>query len=280
MMRDKERVDVLLVRQGLFDSREKAQRAVMAGMVYHDEQRVDKPGSKVDRALKFTIKGNPLPYVGRGGLKLEKALDVFHLNLNGLLMLDIGASTGGFTDCALQNGAAKVYALDVGFNQLAWKLRSDPRVIVMEKTNFRYCRLDDFQAGPPDFASIDVSFISLKKILPTLIGILKDKGEVVCLIKPQFEAGRDEVGKKGIVHDPKTHLAVINDILEFALGCGYTLLDLDFSPITGGDGNIEFLAHLRSEKDQAQNLLQVMPDDVVRLAHTNFKQKKIRNKPK
>lgn len=270
-MKDRERVDVLLVKQGLFDSREKAQRAVMAGMVYHDDQRVDKPGSKVDSTLEFTIKGNLLPYVGRGGLKLEKALKVFDLDLSGLLMLDIGASTGGFTDCALQNGARKVYALDVGYNQLAWKLRSDPRVVVMEKTNFRYCTLDDFQEGQPDFASIDVSFISLKKILPALVDILKNEGEVVALIKPQFEAGRDEVGKKGIVHDPKVHLAVVQDILQFAISCGFSILDLNFSPITGGDGNIEFLAYFRSDKNHAENLMKITPEDVVRQAHQNFR---------
>lgn len=270
-MKDRERVDVLLVKQGLFDSREKAQRAVMAGMVYHDDQRVDKPGSKVDSTLEFTIKGNLLPYVGRGGLKLEKALKVFDLDLSGLLMLDIGASTGGFTDCALQNGARKVYALDVGYNQLAWKLRSDPRVVVMEKTNFRYCTLDDFQEGQPDFASIDVSFISLKKILPPLVDILKNEGEVVALIKPQFEAGRDEVGKKGIVHDPKVHLAVVQDILQFAISCGFSILDLNFSPITGGDGNIEFLAYFRSDKNHAENLMKITPEDVVRQAHQNFR---------
>ncbi|MDF2911523.1 MAG: TlyA family rRNA (cytidine-2-O)-methyltransferase [Sporolactobacillus laevolacticus] len=270
-MKDRERVDVLLVKQGLFDSREKAQRAVMAGMVYHDDQRVDKPGSKVDSTLEFTIKGNLLPYVGRGGLKLEKALKVFDLDLSGLLMLDIGASTGGFTDCALQNGARKVYALDVGYNQLVWKLRSDPRVVVMEKTNFRYCTLDDFQEGQPDFASIDVSFISLKKILPPLVDILKNEGEVVALIKPQFEAGRDEVGKKGIVHDPKVHLAVVQDILQFAISCGFSILDLNFSPITGGDGNIEFLAYFRSDKNHAENLMKITPEDVVRQAHQNFR---------
>lgn len=272
-MKDRERIDVLLVKKGLFESREKAQRAVMAGMVYHGDLRIDKPGSKVDSTLELNIKGNPLPYVGRGGLKLEKALKVFDLDLNGVLMLDIGASTGGFTDCALQNGAKKVYALDVGYNQLAWKLRSDPRVIVMEKTNFRYCTPENFQEGLPEFASIDVSFISLKKILPPLIDILKHNGEVVALIKPQFEAGRDEVGKKGIVHDPKVHLSVVNEILQFALDCGFSLLDLSYSPITGGDGNIEFLAHLRSNKGQAVNLLQESPEEVVRLAHQNFNHK-------
>ncbi|MCO7176604.1 TlyA family RNA methyltransferase [Sporolactobacillus kofuensis] len=272
-MKDRERVDVLLVKKGLFDSREKAQRAVMAGMVYHGDQRVDKPGSKVESTLEFNIKGNLLPYVGRGGLKLEKALKVFQLDLTEVLMLDIGASTGGFTDCALQNGARKVYALDVGYNQLAWKLRSDPRVVVMEKTNFRYCTLSDFKEGRPEFSSIDVSFISLKKILPALATILQENGEVVALIKPQFEAGREEVGKKGIVHDPKVHLSVIQDLLQFALSCGFSILHLDYSPITGGDGNIEFLTHLRLDGDHAENLLETTPEEVVRTAHNNFKKK-------
>ncbi|MCL1632577.1 TlyA family RNA methyltransferase [Sporolactobacillus sp. CPB3-1] len=272
-MKDKERVDVLLVRKGLFESREKAQRAVMAGLVYHDEQRIDKPGSKVESSIDLHIKGNPLPYVGRGGLKLEKAIKVFHLNLKDIVALDIGASTGGFTDCALQNGAAKVYALDVGYNQLAWKLRSDPRVIVMEKTNFRYCRPEHFLEGIPEFASIDVSFISLKKILPPLIGILKRHSEAVALIKPQFEAGRDQVGKKGIVHDAKVHLTVIDDILRFALTCGFSLLDLSYSPITGGDGNIEFLLHMRSDQSQAKNLLQNQPAEIVKEAHQHFNRK-------
>lgn len=266
-MKDKERVDVLLVRNGLFESREKAQRAVMEGIIYIGDQRVDKPGSKLDSAAKLQVKGHTLQYVGRGGLKLEKALKVFPIDVRGKLMLDIGASTGGFTDCALQNGASKVYALDVGYNQLAWKLRSDPRVIVMEKTNFRYAEPADFQQGIPDFATIDVSFISLKKILPPLIKILIPGSYVVALIKPQFEAGRDEIGKKGIVRDPKIHNQVLNHILHLAIDLGFSLCGLDFSPITGGDGNIEFLALLKTDNKKNDEGISDQIESVVARAH-------------
>lgn len=266
-MKDKERVDVLLVRDGLFESREKAQRAVMAGVVYMGDQRVDKPGSKIDSGAHLSVKGHTLPYVGRGGLKLEKALKVFPIDVSGRLMLDIGASTGGFTDCALQNGAEKVYALDVGYNQLAWKLRNDPRVIVMEKTNFRYCTEDNFQDGKPDFATIDVSFISLKKILPVLLNIIVPGSDIVALIKPQFEAGRNEVGKKGIVRDPGVHRLVLQDILGFARETGFRLCGLDFSPITGGDGNIEFLAWLKAESGRVETEAAKTVETVVARAH-------------
>lgn len=272
-MKDKERVDVLLVRNGLFDSREKAQRAVMAGMVYLDDRRVDKPGSKLESTVRLEVRGRTLPYVGRGGLKLEKALAVFPVDVRGRLMLDIGASTGGFTDCALQNGAARVYALDVGYNQLAWKLRSDPRVIVMEKTNFRYCTPDDFKQGRPDFATTDVSFISLKKILPPLTDIIVPGGSAVVLIKPQFEAGRDEVGKNGIIRDPRVHLEVLENILGFALETGFSLCGLDYSPITGGDGNIEFLAWLRADGAASENKLAERAEDVVLRAHQELDKK-------
>ncbi|RYL92357.1 TlyA family RNA methyltransferase [Sporolactobacillus sp. THM7-4] len=271
-MKEKERVDVLLVRQGLFDSREKAQRAVMAGMIYIENQRVDKPGSKIDAGTVLNVRGEVMPYVGRGGLKLEKALKVFDIDVTGKLMLDIGASTGGFTDCALQNGVKKVYALDVGYNQLAWKLRKDERVVVMEKTNFRYCTPEDFDQGKPNFATIDVSFISLKKILPPLKEILVSGSEIVALIKPQFEAGRTEVGKKGVVHNPEVHIKVLREILNFANVTGFTILGLDYSPITGGDGNIEFLAHLRSGPDTAGNLLNAQIVQVVEQAHRTFRQ--------
>jgi hemolysin TlyA family protein len=272
-MKDKERVDVLLVKDGLFESREKAQRAVMAGMVYLDDRRVDKPGSKLDSTVHLEVRGQTLPYVGRGGLKLEKALKVFPVDVAGKLMLDIGASTGGFTDCALQNGAGKVYALDVGYNQLAWKLRSDPRVVVMEKTNFRYCKPDDFQQGRPDFATTDVSFISLKKILPPLMRIIEPGSSAVVLVKPQFEAGRDEVGKKGIIRDPQVHLEVLQNILEFALDTGFSLCGLDYSPITGGDGNIEFLAWFQADGAGSKNILTEAPEDVVLRAHRELDKK-------
>jgi len=252
----KERVDVLLVGKGLFDSREKARRAIMAGLVFSGEVRIDKPGTKIPVETDLRVKGKVLPYVGRGGLKLEKALKVFPFTVADKIMLDIGASTGGFTDCALQNGAKLVYALDVGYNQLAWKLRQDERVVVMERTNFRYSGPDDFTKGLPEVASIDVSFISLKLILPVLYKILIPGGDVVVLIKPQFEAGRDEVGKKGIVRDPTTHKKVLDDLLPFFNEVGFDIMALDYSPITGGDGNIEFLAMLhRAENGKGENKL-------------------------
>ncbi|MBW1605639.1 TlyA family RNA methyltransferase [Lactobacillus sp. Sy-1] len=244
---EKQRVDILLVAQGLFDSREKAKRAIMAGEVLgKNEERLDKPGERIPVDTKLHLKGKALPYVSRGGLKLEKALRVFKIDVSGLKVLDIGSSTGGFTDVMLQSGASQSYALDVGSNQLVWKLRNDPRVIVMEHTNFRYSKLADFAAGQPEFASIDVSFISLHLILPPLKQIIKLNGEVVALVKPQFEAGRENVGKHGIVRDHQVHVDVLNDIVQFSVASGYSVLGLDFSPIKGGEGNIEFLIHLRS----------------------------------
>jgi 23S rRNA (cytidine1920-2'-O)/16S rRNA (cytidine1409-2'-O)-methyltransferase len=236
----KERVDVLLVNRGLSETREKAKRSIMAGLVYSGTNRLDKPGEKIEIDAPLSVKGDLIPYVGRGGLKLEKALKVFAFDVKDKIGMDIGASTGGFTDCALQNGAKFVYAIDVGYNQLAWKLRNDPRVAVMERTNFRYVTEDQLVHGTPDFATIDVSFISLRIILPVLAQLMK-KGEVIALIKPQFEAGREEVGKKGVIKDPKVHLRVIAEIVEFAKKTGINPVDLSYSPITGGDGNIEFL---------------------------------------
>ncbi|WP_442594790.1 TlyA family RNA methyltransferase [Neobacillus sp. D3-1R] len=272
----KERIDVLLVERGLVETREKAKRAVMAGLVYTNEQRLDKPGEKVSSDIPLTVKGNVLPYVSRGGLKLEKALKVFNLTIKGKKMIDIGASTGGFTDCALQNGAEMSYALDVGYNQLAWKLRQDDRVIVMERTNFRYVTPADLTMGLPEFASIDVSFISLKLIFPVLRTLLIPNSDVVALIKPQFEAGRDQVGKKGIVRDPDVHLAVIEKVIKHCLEEGYNVQDLSFSPITGGDGNIEFLIHLKwtGHPQEGLNNLKIEPKEVVEKAHLEFKSKK------
>ena len=272
-MKNKERVDVLLVKQGLFDSREQAKRAVMAGEILgKNEERLDKPGAKISPDVKLHFKGTKMHYVSRGGLKLEKALRVFHLSIKGKTVLDIGSSTGGFTDVALQKGALKSYALDVGTNQLAWKLRTDPRVIVMENTNFRYSKPEDFTEGQPDFSTIDVSFISLELILPNLHTILAPGGDVVALIKPQFEAGREKVGKHGIVRDPKTHLEVLDKIISFAAGHGYDVKELDFSPITGGEGNIEFLVHLRSvDQDEGQIKDAVNPEYVVKQARATLK---------
>lgn len=275
MKNKKERLDVLLVERGLADTREKAKRTIMAGLVYSNESRLDKPGEKVNSDIPLTVKGNALPYVSRGGLKMEKALKVFQLDITGKTLLDIGASTGGFTDCALQNGAEKSYALDVGYNQLAWKLRQDERVIVMERTNFRYVKPEDLTRGIPDFASIDVSFISLRLILPVLKKLLATGSDIVALVKPQFEAGREQVGKKGIVRDKKVHLEVLERIIQFALGEGYDVCDLSYSPITGGDGNIEFLLHLQwnNPKEKGQLLFRTPPQDVVSEAHRELKTK-------
>jgi 23S rRNA (cytidine1920-2'-O)/16S rRNA (cytidine1409-2'-O)-methyltransferase len=276
MKSKKERLDVVLVERGLFETREKAKRAVMAGLVYTNEERLDKPGEKIDREISLTVKGNVLPYVSRGGLKLEKALKVFSLDIKGKKMIDIGASTGGFTDCALQNGALMSYALDVGYNQLAWKLRQDERVVVMERTNFRYVTPSDLTKGMPEFASIDVSFISLTLILPVLKTLLVGNSDVVALIKPQFEAGKEQVGKKGIVRDPEVHIYVIEKIIQHSILQGYNVMDLSFSPITGGDGNIEFLIHLNwnGSDTGGKNLLEITPAEIVRQAHLELRSKK------
>lgn len=243
----KERVDILLVQRGLAETREQAKRSIMAGLVFSAETRMDKPGEKVKIDAPLHVKGSALKYVSRGGLKLEKALEVFEMDVNGKVVLDIGSSTGGFTDCALQNGANHCYALDVGTNQLAWKIRSDERVTVMEKTNFRHATPALFINGLPHVATIDVSFISLTLILPPLKTILQPGGDVVALVKPQFEAGKDKVGKKGIVRDKAVHLEVLHKIADAALANGFSLIGISFSPVTGGEGNIEFLYHLKSE---------------------------------
>ncbi|MEH6991545.1 TlyA family RNA methyltransferase [Neobacillus drentensis] len=274
-MKNKERLDVLLVERGLAETREKAKRSIMAGLVYSNEERLDKPGEKVKVDIPLMIKGKVLPYVSRGGLKLEKALKVFDVTVKDKIMLDIGASTGGFTDCALQNGAKMSYALDVGYNQLAWKLRQDERVVVMERTNFRYVTAKDLAGEMPNFATIDVSFISLKLILPVLKTLLVPDSDIVALVKPQFEAGREQVGKKGIVREEKVHLQVVNKIVDFALEQGFNVVNLSFSPITGGDGNIEFLIHLRwiGEQDKGQNQLPNEPSQIVKESHLEFKSK-------
>jgi len=264
----KERIDVLLVEQGFFDSREKAKRAVMAGLVYDEHDRIDKPGTKIPVDAKIGVKGNTLKYVSRGGLKLEKAIQQFSISLEGKTMLDIGSSTGGFTDCALQNGAKFVYALDVGTNQLVWKLRNDPRVEAMEQTNFRYATKEMFKNGLPDFASIDVSFISLKLIFPPLKDILVPNGEFVALIKPQFEAGKDQVGKNGIIKDATIHKEVIEKVLTYASDNQFTLLNLSFSPITGGQGNIEFLGHFINGPKEGVKPINI--DEIVSQAHETF----------
>lgn len=271
----KERVDVLLVKQGLFSTREQAKRAVMAGEILgENEERLDKPGMKISVDTELHFKGTKMPYVSRGGLKLEKALKVFKVDAKNKTMLDIGSSTGGFTDVALQKGAKLSYALDVGTNQLAWKLRQDDRVVVMENTNFRYSKLEDFTKGQPDLATIDVSFISLQLILPTLHEIIQNNGDVIALIKPQFEAGKEKVGKHGIVRDPKAHLEVLNKIISFAAEENYDVVELDFSPITGGEGNIEFLVHLVSKESVGNISPSVNPELIVKQVHATLDIKK------
>ena len=244
----KERLDVILVSRGYAQSREKAKAVIMAGCVFVDGQREDKAGSTFDAdKIRLEVRDTGLRYVSRGGLKLEKALSVFPIELSDRICMDIGASTGGFTDCMLQNGAARVYAIDVGHGQLAWKLREAERVVCMERTNFRHIRKEDIPLEP-DFASVDVSFISLTKILLPARAVLKDGGEMVCLIKPQFEAGRDKVGKKGVVREPLVHREVIGKVLDYADILGFEARALDYSPIKGPEGNIEYLLHLRLQK--------------------------------
>ena len=240
---EKKRADVLLFEKGLAESREKAKTLIMEGIVFIGDRRIDKPGEKVEVNVPITVKEDPIIYVSRGGLKLEKAIDSFNIDVKNKICMDIGASTGGFTDCMLREGAKKVYAIDVGYGQLDWKIRNDPRVIVMERTNIRYVSKDDID-DIIDFISIDVSFISLELVLPVAKTFLSQNGKIVALIKPQFEAGRERVGKKGIVRDKNTHIDVIENMLNFCNKEGLTLLDLDFSPITGGTGNIEFLAYI------------------------------------
>ena len=267
----KERVDVLAFKQGLFETREQAKRGVMAGLVVSviNGQRFDKPGEKIDDTTELKLKGEKLKFVSRGGLKLEKALQVFGISVKDKVTLDIGASTGGFTDVMLQNGASLVYAVDVGTNQLAWKLRQDQRVISMEQFNFRYASVTDFEQIP-QFASIDVSFISLSLILPALKEVLAEEGQVVALIKPQFEAGREQIGKNGIIKDKKVHVAVLEKVTSFMVELGFSVKGLDYSPIQGGHGNVEFLAHLKKEA-QPQNLVADLVGPVVEVAHKEFK---------
>lgn len=249
----KKRLDVLVTERGLAESRQKAQALIMAGQVFSGDRRLDKAGMPVDESIALEVRGQALKYVGRGGLKLEKAMEVFPIDLQDKIAADIGASTGGFTDCMLQNGASKVYSVDVGYGELAWKLRSDPRVVVLERTNARY--LDREQVPDAlDFASIDVSFISLRLIFPAVHGLLKEGGHVVSLIKPQFEAGREFVGKKGIVRDPKVHLMVLEQYLGNAENAGFSVLDLTYSPITGQEGNIEYLGYLEKGAGHSASL--------------------------
>jgi len=247
MSAQKERLDVLIVEKGLADSREKAKALIMAGLVTVDGERVDKAGTKVKIEANIAVKGDLHPYVSRGGLKLEKALAAFDATLADRVVMDIGASTGGFTDCALQNGATQVYSIDVGYGQLAWSLRNDPRVIVMERTNFRHLKPEDLKGPTPQAAVMDVSFISIRLLLPVIHNLLTADGFLLTLIKPQFEAGRENVGKNGIVRDPDVHRDVLRRVLGSAVAQGFGIQAVTYSPITGGDGNIEFLAHLTKQ---------------------------------
>ena len=261
----KERLDVLLVQKGLAPSREKAKTMIMEGNVFVDNQREDKAGTFFDPSVNIEIHGNTLRYVSRGGLKLEKAMAQFGITLDDKVCMDIGASTGGFTDCMLQNGAKKVYAVDVGYGQFAWKLRQDPRVVCMEKTNIRYVTPEDI-GDALNFASVDVSFISLTKVLGPAKELLKDGGQIVCLIKPQFEAGKDKVGKKGVVRDPAVHKEVIERVILFAKSIGFGILHLDYSPIKGPEGNIEYLVHIVKDAEaESQEVIDV--EAVVAAAH-------------
>ena len=264
----KKRLDILLVEQGLCTSREKAKACIMAGDVYVDGQKEDKAGTMFPETARIEVRGNVLPFVSRGGLKLAKAMQEFSLELSGLVCMDVGASTGGFTDCMLQNGARKVFAVDVGYGQLDWKLRNDPRVVCMEKTNIRYVKPEDI-GEPVDFSSVDVSFISLTKVLPAVREILSGNGEVVCLIKPQFEAGREKVGKKGVVRDPQVHLEVIEKVISFACSVHFLPAALTFSPVKGPEGNIEYLLYLK-KKPEGEEIVPDLPDspeDIVKAAH-------------
>lgn len=242
-MADKERLDVLMVNNGLAASRELAKAYIMAGDVYVDGNKEDKAGTKVDVNANIELRGKVMPYVSRGGYKLEKAMEVFPVTIEGKICMDIGSSTGGFTDCMLQNGASKVYSIDVGYGQLAWKLRNDERVVCMEKTNVRYIT-EEQVPDEPQFASVDVSFISLTKVIPPALNVMSDDAQLVCLIKPQFEAGREKVGKKGVVRDKKVHEEVILKIIDFAFEIGLNVIGIDFSPIKGPEGNIEYLIML------------------------------------
>ena len=265
----KERLDVLLVKRGLAESREKAKAIIMTGNVFVEEQREDKAGSTFAEDAQIRIKGTPMKDVSRGGYKLEKAMELWHVPLQDKLCMDVGSSTGGFTDCMLQNGAVKVYAIDVGTNQLAWKLRQDERVVSMEKTNIRYVTPEDI-ADPIDFSSIDVAFISLTKVLIPVWNLLKNGGRVVCLVKPQFEAGREKVGKKGVVRDKKVHEEVVCHIMTYALSMGFEILGLSYSPIKGPEGNIEYLLYI--EKPQDAQALTEIAEEADQKAEEQFEQ--------
>lgn len=264
----KKRIDILLVEKGLIQSRERAQTEIMAGNVFVNGQRVDKAGEKYDEEIEIEVRGRTVPYVSRGGLKLEKALAVFNIDLKDKICIDVGASTGGFTDCMLKNGAVRVYSIDVGYGQLAWELRQDPRVICMDRTNIRYVEPKHLGESA-DFCSIDVSFISLTLVLPPVLKLLKDDGRIVCLIKPQFEAGREKVGKKGVVRDIEVHREVVEKILDWADAHNLSVCGLNFSPVKGPEGNIEYLAYL--SKGKTENKKQAFRvEDIISNSHNEL----------
>ena len=265
MAGNKQRLDVVLFERGLAESREKAKAIIMSGIVYVNNQKSDKAGREIKPDDIIEVRGSTLKYVSRGGLKLEKAMQVFPITLDGKICMDVGASTGGFTDCMLQNGASKVYSVDVGYGQLAWKLRTDDRVINLERTNFRYITKEQVPDSI-DFASVDVSFISLKHILPNLRMLLKDNGEAVCLIKPQFEAGRENVGKKGVVSDKKVHLNVVETVIDLCTDNGFSVCGLDYSPVKGPEGNIEYLIYIRNSENPSVES-DINPDATVNASH-------------
>lgn len=253
MGKGKERLDTLLTNKGFFPTREKSKANIMAGLVFIDNKRIDKPGELVSIDSNIEVKGDALPYVSRGGLKLEKALKSFNIDVNGKSAIDVGASTGGFTDCLLKNGASRVLAIDVGYGQFAWELRTDTRVALMERTNIRYVTLGDI-GEVRDITVIDVSFISLKLVIPVVKNLIKNDGEIVCLIKPQFEAGKDKVGKKGVVKDPDVHRDVIRSVIDFVKGLKLNVAGLSYSPIKGPEGNIEYLLYIKNTQSEADSI--------------------------
>lgn len=268
-MAEKLRLDTAVFEAGYAESREKAKALIMAGCVYVNNQKSDKPGTMIKRDDVIDFRGAKPKYVSRGGLKLEKAVENFGFTLNEKVCADIGASTGGFTDCMLQNGATKVYAIDVGYGQLAWKLRTDERVVNLERTNFRYVTTEQIPDSL-DFCSVDVSFISLGLIIPVMKDLMQDNAESVCLIKPQFEAGREKVGKKGVVRDPKVHIEVIEKVIDIAFNNGFSIKHLDYSPIKGPEGNIEYLIHIQ-KSNEPENYIGEIVEDVVNNAHSSLK---------
>ena len=268
-MSNKLRLDSAVFELGISESREKAKALIMAGQIYVNGMKAIKPGVTVNSSDKIELRGNTLPYVSRGGLKLEKAMEVFPITLKDKVCMDIGASTGGFTDCMLQNGAVKVYSIDVGYGQLAWKLRSDSRVVNLERTNFRYVTNEQIPESI-DFASIDVSFISLKLIFPALMPLLKTDGECVCLVKPQFEAGKDKVGKKGVVRERATHIEVIENVIGYSSDNGFSVLNLDFSPVKGPEGNIEYLLYIKKADEKTCAVDSEMIERVVESSHSTL----------